>query len=259
MEAVRPLLKTEGLETAAERQLAITTEAGTLRGRFVMPGGAAAVVVLARTDEPSARTLALAAELQRRGFGTCAVELLTREEQVDPECRSLLRFDVRLLGRRLVAAIDAVAELLAPPVRLGLFGSGTGAAAVLIAAASRGDLVDATVLRAGRPDLAIFALRGVQAPTLMIVGSNDEASIHCSEIAAVRLRAPHHVHLVAGASRLFAEPGAMDDVLGVTCSWFEGHLPAYRATDGSQERHGHNATHGTLGHSEPFESTRSDE
>lgn len=244
---VRRLLNTQGLDAVEERELSIGTDVGTLRGRLAMPEGATALVVLARTDQPAPRTLALAAYLRQRGFGTLAFELLTRVEQADPEARSLRRFDVRLLGQRLAGAVDVASELLPPSVRFGLFGTGTGAAAVLIAAASRAHLIQATVLRAGRPDLAVFALRGVQAPTLMIVGADDEPAIHWNEIAAARFRSPHHLHLVPGASRSFEEPGALDDAVHLTSSWFEAHL-FQRGTETEPSSHGQIATSVAVSH-----------
>ena len=155
-------------------------------------------------------------------------DLLTRE----------LRFDIPLLADRVVAAVDWVHDALnAPPV--GLFGASTGAAAALIAAARRPAVVGAVVSRGGRPDLAGEALAAVRAPTLLIVGGADELVIDLNRRAAARLAAPHKLEIVPGASHLFEEPGALEQVADRARRWFETHLDVPASQPGTEEPRAH--------------------
>jgi len=135
------------------------------------------------------------------------------------------RFDIPLLARRVVAAVDWARA--APPTSalpIGLFGASTGAAAALIAAAERPEDVRAVVSRGGRPDLAEAALDGVLAPTLFIVGGRDEVVVQLNREAYARLRSEKHLDLVPGATHLFDEPGALDEVSRVAREWFVRYL-----------------------------------
>ena len=148
---------------------------------------------------------------------------------VDPRkdvalCR-LMRFDIELLANRLVAVIDWVhinTATAAPGP--GLFGASTGAAAALIAAAKRPEVVGAVVSRGGRPDLAGDALPMVRAPTLLIVGGNDCEVIRLNQAAMARLKANKEMTIVRGATHLFEEPGALEEVARLAGDWFVKHL-----------------------------------
>jgi pimeloyl-ACP methyl ester carboxylesterase len=136
-------------------------------------------------------------------------------------------FDIPLLARRLTEAIDLVRSQQAlSSLPVGLFGASTGAAAALVASALRRDRVFAVVSRGGRPDLAHGALAAVTAPTLLIVGGADPDVIDLNEQAMRQLRAPVRLKLIPGASHLFEEPGALDQVADLTAAWFVGHLPS---------------------------------
>lgn len=198
-----------------------------LAGDLVVPRRATGLVVFAHgsgSSRHSPRNRAVAEVLQRRGFGTLLLDLLTAdEEQIDLRTREL-RFDVPLLAGRLVAAVDWSQGDVGLPV--GLFGASTGAAAALVGAAQRPARVRAVVSRGGRPDLAGDALAQVTAPTLLVVGGRDEQVLALNEDAAGRLGGEHRMHVVPGASHLFPEPGALEQVARSAADWFETHLPA---------------------------------
>jgi pimeloyl-ACP methyl ester carboxylesterase len=152
------------------------------------------------------------------GIGTLLMDLLTaEEEQVDLRTREL-RFDIDLLGERVVGAVDWAAAAQALP--FGAFGASTGAAAALVAAAERPELVRAVVSRGGRPDLAGDALPRVRAPTLLIVGGDDPVVLDLNRRAMERLEAETRLEIVPGASHLFEEPGTLDRVAELARDWF---------------------------------------
>lgn len=210
---------------AAAHAMAIRIRAGSdlLDGDLVMPPRASGLVVFAHgsgSSRFSGRNRAVARVLQLGGFATLLMDLLTQEEDaVDQQTREY-RFDVDLLGRRVIAAIgwaQDVPMLAALPV--GCFGASTGAAAALIAAAERPEAVRAVISRGGRPDLADEALPRVVAPTLLIVGGADEAVIDLNRSAMSRLRAPVQLEIVPGATHLFEEPGALETVSRLARDW----------------------------------------
>jgi len=206
----------------------------TLDGDLTLPPGARGVVVFAHgsgSSRFSPRNRFVAEVLQRAGLGTLLLDLLTpAEEEVDERTREL-RFDVPRLAERTVVAVDWVARE-APGLPVGAFGSSTGAAAALLAAAERPALVRTVVSRGGRPDLAGDALPRVQAPTLLLVGGRDEGVIELNEEAASRLTRCHHeLVLIAGATHLFEEPGALDEVAHVAAQWFGNHFGSFMLPD----------------------------
>jgi predicted phosphoribosyltransferase/dienelactone hydrolase len=178
----------------------------------------------------SPRNRRVARMLREGRLATLLIDLLTPEEEAVDRVTARLRFDIRLLARRLVAVTD---WLLADPrthrLRTGYFGSSTGAAAALVAAAARHEAVGAVVSRGGRPDLAGDALPRVRAPTLLIVGGHDHPVIEMNREAFARLRAEAALEIVPGATHLFEEAGALDAVARLARGWFERHLvPAPR-------------------------------
>ncbi len=174
----------------------------------------------------SARNLHLAHALRQAGFATLLVDLLTRDEQTQDLKSGRIRFDMPLLARRLVALTDWLAEESATrDLRLGYLGASTGAAAALIAASERPARVAAIVSRGGRVDLARAALRGVRAPTLLLVGAKDARVLARNRDALTRLAsAEARLEVVPGATHLFEEPGALEAVSQHTTAWFSAHL-----------------------------------
>jgi dienelactone hydrolase len=174
-------------------------------------------------------------------LATLLADLLTVEEETVDRVSAHLRFDIDLLGRRLMALIDwARRHPGLGSLRLGLFGASTGAAAALMAAAARPDDVAAVVSRGGRPDLAGAALPQVLAPTLLLVGSLDHEVIRLNEWAKIRMRCPVTLDIVPGASHLFEEPGTLEQVASRAGVWFVRHLKEAHAvaSGGTASRRG---------------------
>ena len=199
-----------------------------LEGTLAFPEKAEGIVVFAHgsgSSRFSSRNRFVAEFLNQGGLATLLFDLLTAEEHRVDEWTRELRFDIDLLTKRLIGAVDwletrdEVADL---PV--GLFGASTGAAAALRAAAERPDRVAAVVSRGGRPDLAMPTLPQVRAPTLLIVGGDDEPVIGMNQKAAARLACEHRVDIVPGATHLFEEPGKLEEVARLAREWFLRHL-----------------------------------
>jgi dienelactone hydrolase len=195
-----------------------------IEGDLAIPERALGLVVFAHgsgSSRFSGRNRAVAQTLERGGFATLLLDLLTQEEEaIDVHTREY-RFDVARLAERVVAAVDwargtsGVSEL-----PLACFGASTGAAAALIAAAARPDMVRAVISRGGRPDLAGDALPRVQAPTLLIVGGADDVVIDLNREALQRMLAAHvKLEIVPGATHLFEEPGALEEVALLALAW----------------------------------------
>ena len=173
----------------------------------------------------SPRNKFVAHTLERRGFATLLVDLLTpAEEQID-RVTTGLRFDIPMLALRLTGVVDWLREQRETArLRAGLFGASTGAAAALITAADRPHSIAAVVSRGGRPDLAGHALPRVTAPTLLIVGSLDTTVLQMNRAAMAQMRGPAALEIVEGATHLFEEPGALSEVAELASDWFETHL-----------------------------------
>jgi putative phosphoribosyl transferase len=197
----------------------------SLDGELFVPDRPAGLVLFAHgsgSSRHSPRNRFVARVLQEVRLATLLFDLLTSEEEA--ERQAPLRFDIGLLARRLAAASRWAAALPDLDVRMGLFGASTGAAAALVTAASRPDLIDAVVARGGRPDLAGDALESVEAPTLLIVGGRDVEVLALNRRAQQRMRAPTRLEVVPEATHLFEEPGALDQVARLASEWFIGHL-----------------------------------
>jgi pimeloyl-ACP methyl ester carboxylesterase len=199
-----------------------------LNGTLGIPSRIRGVVLFAHgsgSSRFSPRNRFVAARLQQARFATLLLDLLTGDEERVDERTGQHRFDVALLGERLVAAADWLETTMGlPTASLGCFGASTGAAAALIAAAERPALVGAVVSRGGRPDLAGPSLPLVQAATLLIVGGEDRAVVGLNQEVLERLRCAKELMIVPGATHLFEEPGALEAVAGLAARWFEGHL-----------------------------------
>jgi dienelactone hydrolase len=209
---------------------AVTIPVGqtAIEGDLVMPAGAGALVVFAHgsgSSRHSPRNQHVAAELHDGALATLLIDLLTAEEEAIDLRTAELRFDIELLAERLLGATDWLGSLEeAKALPIGYFGASTGAAAALIAAAERVDSVGAVVSRGGRPDLAGGALPGVRAPTLLIVGGADETVLELNRRSLEQLTCDRELEVVPGATHLFEEPGALDEVARLARAWFERHL-----------------------------------
>jgi putative phosphoribosyl transferase len=212
-----------------------------LEGNLAIPPRTSGIVLFAHgsgSGRHSPRNRAVARALNEGGLATLLVDLLTpAEESVDEQTRKL-RFDIGLLADRLVDAADwltANEETRSLPI--GLFGASTGGGAALVAAAQRPNTVRAVVSRGGRPDLAGAALSRVRAPTLLIVGGRDYPVIELNREAFERLRCEKKLEIVPGASHLFEEPGALQEVARLARDWFRKFLaPPAAAVRPSRER-----------------------
>jgi putative phosphoribosyl transferase len=210
----------------AAEAVRITVGGVALDGDLAQPadGGIVLFAHGSGSSRHSPRNRRVAQQLQQAGLGTLLMDLLTAdEEQVDLRSREL-RFNIGLLARRLVGAVDWLADRFGGELPMGLFGARTGAAAALVAAAERPSQVAAVVSRGGRPDLAGPALDRVSAPTLLIVGGADPQVLTLNRQAAERLAAPHRLEVVPGAGHLFEEPGALEEVARLAGAWFSTHL-----------------------------------
>src|SRR5205809_332253 len=211
-----------------ERDVTLTANRVTLEGTLGVPQRATGLVLFAHgsgSSRFSARNRYVARVLRDAGMGTLLLDLLSRaEEDVDAVTRHH-RFDIGMLASRLVAAIDwLAAQPETERLPVGLFGASTGGGAALVAAAERPVRVSAVVSRGGRPDLAGDALPLVKAPTLLIVGGDDEPVIELNERAKGRMRTEVRLEIIPGATHLFEEPGALEAVARLARHWFARHL-----------------------------------
>jgi len=199
-----------------------------LEGNLSLPPNASAVVVFAHSSGSSRyspRNLYVAQALQAAGLGTLLFDLLTSEEEREDRRTARLRFNFRLLARRLASAADLMTQHpQTAHLRIGFFGASTGGAAALETAAERPELVHAVVVRGGRPDLAEAALARVRAPTLLIVGGSDLPVLPLNEEALTELTCEKKLEIIPGAGHLFEEPGALDEVAQLAAQWFNHYL-----------------------------------
>jgi putative phosphoribosyl transferase len=207
----------------------IDVTGASLNGDVTVPDGAQGLVVFVHgsgSSRFSQRNRAVADCLLHAQLGTLLLDLLTEPEERTDAVTAEFRFDIPMLANRTTGVVDWIG--VSPPLRslpLGLFGASTGAAAALMAAADRGQLVRAVVSRGGRPDLAGPALDRVVAPTLLIVGGRDDAVLDLNREAYDRLPGVRGLEIVQEATHLFEEPGALDKVGHLAASWFLEHLP----------------------------------
>lgn len=171
----------------------------------------------------SPRNQHVARVLNDRGLRTLLLDLLTPAEEKRDLVTARHRFDIGLLGGRVGRALDWARDELRPP-RIGVFGASTGAAAALVAAAEHPLAVGAVVSRGGRPDLASASLPDVKAPTLLIVGGRDTTVLDLNREALEKMGDGNELEVVEGATHLFEEPGALDEVADLAAGWFTRHL-----------------------------------
>jgi dienelactone hydrolase len=212
-----------------------------LDGDLEVPSGARGAVLFAHgsgSGRLSPRNRYVASELQRAGLATLLIDLLTDEEEEAERFTRHLRFDIELLVARLLGAASWLRQQ--PSTRhlqLGYFGASTGAAAALVAAAREPVGIFAVVSRGGRPDLAGRALFDVRAPTLLIVGGADPEVLALNRVALSALRPPKRLEIVPGATHLFAEPGALEQVAGLASDWFVHQLARTPRAGAGDDQH----------------------
>src|SRR6266403_5756660 len=211
-------------------EVSIPAGPATLEGNLTIPDDATVLVLFVHgsgSSRHSPRNQFVARILNEAGLATLLFDLLTQEEEaIDMQTREL-RFNIHLLAERLVHATKwAKQQEETRDLRIGYFGSSTGGAAALVAAAEVPEDVGAVVSRGGRPDLADEALPKVQAPTLLIVGGNDDIVIELNEQARDQMRCEVKLEIVPGATHLFEEPGALEKVAKLASDWVVSHAAA---------------------------------
>lgn len=208
----------------------ISVDSATIEGDLNIPEGAEGIVLFAHgagSSRQSPRNNFVADELREGGLATLLIDLLTSEEkEVDRRTRRI-RFDIDRLGERVVGTTEWLLEQPeTEKLNIGIFGSSTGAAGALIAAAEKPAAVQAVVSRGGRVDMAESVLDQVKAPTLFIVGGKDFQVLNLNKQALAQLETEKKLEVVEGAGHLFEEPGALDEVARLTREWFQEHLEA---------------------------------
>lgn len=220
-------MKEHGVALVEQRAVRIAVGRHALEGDLSVPAHARGVVLFAHgsgSSRFSARNRHVAAVLQENGFATLLLDLLTpNEEQLD-QLAGEYRFDIGRLAERLIGAAEWLAsEGTTASLTLSLFGASTGGGAALVAAVELPERVAAVVSRGGRPDLAGDALERVLAPTLLIVGGNDDVVLELNRAALAKLRATARLEVISGATHLFEEPGTLDEVARHAAAWFEAY------------------------------------
>jgi pimeloyl-ACP methyl ester carboxylesterase len=199
-----------------------------LDGILTVPKGVTAIVLFVHgsgSSRHSPRNQFVARALNQAGLATLLFDLLTSDEETVDVYTAQHRFDIKLLAERLSYATKWTLESeVTRDLRIGYFGSSTGAAAALVAAAGCPQDVGAVVSRGGRPDLADDALARVRSPTLLMVGSRDVAVVELNEQARRLMRCEVKLEIVPGATHLFEEPGALERVTELACDWFMHHI-----------------------------------
>lgn len=215
-------------ELSVGRDVFIPLGKAQLEGELNIPRGARGIVLFAHgsgSSRHSARNKYVARTLHDSSMGTLLFDLLTRDEEEEEKYTRHLRFDIDLLAKRLVYATNWIkkqGDVQNFPI--GYFGSSTGAAAALVAAAELGEQIAVVVSRGGRPDLAGASLPLVKAPTLLIVGGRDEQVISLNLEAYGLLHCEKRVEIVDRATHLFEEPGALEEVARLAAQWFKKHF-----------------------------------
>jgi len=217
-------MKTAVAQTIEEQLVQVPAGSVTLEGNLTLPEESRGIVLFAHgsgSSRHSPRNRYVARVLNEAKLATLLIDLLTLHEEVVDALTGQLRFDIDLLA-------DATDWLTQFPdtkhLRIGYFGASTGAAAALAAAAVRPDAVRAIVSRGGRPDLAGAALTRVQVPALLIVGEHDDQVVQLNQQALAQLRCEKRLVIVPGATHLFEEAGALDEVARLARDWFQRHL-----------------------------------
>jgi dienelactone hydrolase len=217
-----------GSNAMQQIEVIIPTAGVSLAGNLIVPEAAEGIVLFVHgsgSSRFSPRNRFVAGLLNEAGFATLLFDLLTIDEhQLDQQTRQL-RFDINMLTQRLSGTIDWVCKKdTTSGLRIGLFGASTGAAAALVTAAEKPDMVFAVVSRGGRPDLAGNSLSKVKAPTLLIVGANDPQVLELNRTASQSLGGEFRLEIIPGASHLFEEPGTLEEATSFAREWFKQYL-----------------------------------
>jgi putative phosphoribosyl transferase len=195
-----------------------------LEGDLSVPAAATGVVVFAHgsgSSRHSPRNRYVADALNEGALATLLIDLLNADEQRVDLQTSQLRFDIPLLANRLVAIAQWLhAQPQVAGLKIGYFGASTGAGAALVAAVELPELIHAVVSRGGRLDLAGDALERVNAPTLAIIGGSDPVVLEWNHQALARMNCVKALHVIPGASHLFEESGALEEVAALARAWF---------------------------------------
>lgn len=219
---------TTQLQSKPATPVRIPIEGAALHGDLRMAPDALGLVIFVHgsgSSRKSPRNRHVAEELNHHGLATLLLDLLTQGEQKIDDRTMQYRFDIPLLaGRSTLAAEWALAQPELCRLPIGLFGASTGAAAALITAAAIKQQIAAVVSRGGRPDLAEDALPKVKAPTLLIVGGDDDTVLALNRKAMAQMSCVNQLHVVSGATHLFEEPGALEQVVKVAAQWFLQHF-----------------------------------
>ena len=209
-------------------EVQISADGAVLSGSLTIPENSKALVLFAHgsgSSRHSARNQFVARTLNRASLGTLLFDLLTPEEEALDIYTREHRFNIGLLAERLAHATKWTRQQKETrDLHIGYFGSSTGAAAALVGAAELQQNVGAVVSRGGRPDLAGVALPRVQAPTLLIVGGNDDVVIELNQTALNEMRCQVKLEIIPGATHLFEEPGALEQVAKLASDWFVDHI-----------------------------------
>ena len=207
-----------------EQEIIIKLNDAKLRGILSVPSGASRLVIFAHgsgSSRFSPRNLAVSNYLNECGIATLLIDLLTTEEEMVYENR----FRIELLTERLIGVTEnMLSDREYPFNSIGYFGASTGAASALMAAARKGNVIQAVVSRGGRPDLAYDSLSQIHAPVLLIVGSLDEQVLFLNKRAFDKLPRVKQIEVVHGATHLFEEPGALEQVAKLAGDWFLKYL-----------------------------------
>jgi putative phosphoribosyl transferase len=216
-------------QNGIESEVSMECRDALLEGTLVVPERCTGIVLFAHgsgSSRRSPRNRYVAEVLQSQEITTLLFDLLTRAEESVDELTGELRFDIQFLAERLIGATNWVMQR--PDLqrfKIGYFGASTGAGAALVAASRLPGVVSAVVSRGGRPDLAGDALRSVVAPTLLIVGGNDEPVIGMNQTALAKLKCPEKkLVIIPGATHLFEEPGTLEEVARIAAVWFTQYL-----------------------------------
>ncbi len=222
------------MSPAVENTVQLALGKVTLAGSLYVPAGALGLVIFAHgsgSSRLSPRNVFVARELQKSSIGTLLFDLLTTAEETVDDRTAELRFNISFLARRLLEATEWLkARPEARNLKLGYFGASTGAGAALVAAAEKGGQISAVVSRGGRPDMAEAFLAKVEAPTLLIVGGDDFQVIDLNKRALARLQSEKKLVIIPGATHLFEQPGALEQVAQLASEWFGGHFKPRKST-----------------------------
>jgi putative phosphoribosyl transferase len=209
------------------QEVQIPAGQAVLAGNLIVPQSSTALVLFVHgsgSSRLSPRNQFVARKLNEAGLATLLFDLLTPEEESIDMYTAEHRFNISLLAERLLHATNwAQQQKQTRDLHIGFFGSSTGGAAALVAAAELPDNADAIVSRGGRPDLAGQSLPNVKAPTLLIVGGEDDVVIELNEKARAQMRCEVKIEIVPGATHLFEEPGALEQVAKLASDWFVLH------------------------------------